>query len=465
MRGAAWIALLLAAAFPCDAATLADDPAVAAALREFDRSLAADIVSGASPGLQAAIVFDRQVLWHHAYGAADLASGRPVGEHTRFVLGSISKLFTALAIVQLRDAGRLDLDDRITRHLTWFALAGEPHPTVTIRELLLQLGGLPREPLGGSWHDRVAPTRERMIADMAAEPPALAPETGWKYSNLGYAVLGLVVEAASGETYADYVTSHLVQPLGMADTVVSPEPGTGDLATGYGDRAGGAREARPFLTMGGLLPAAGIASSAEDMARFALWMLDDADGPVLRAQSRREMLRVQAILPDWSGGQGLGFEIRRAGDATRIGHAGQAAGYAARIEVDPASRLGVVVLANADDAAPTRLAERALALLAPAVASATAQPPPAPDPSWAAYVGTYSFEGRDSTIGIVGGRLAWFDPAARDPAATRIYLDPAGPDTFRFASGGLVGETVTFETDRSGRVVSLRAGGNVDWKK
>lgn len=452
--------LLAALALIVAVPTQAEEPPEQAALAAFDAALRSDQAAHGIPGLQVAIVHGDEMLWSHSYGIADLASGTPVADGTRFVIGSISKLFTAIAIVRLRDAGRLDLDDPVRRHLPWFQLAGDPAPTVTIRELLLQLGGLPREALGASWADRTMPTREALIRDMPSEPEALPPESRWKYSNLGYAILGLVVEAASGRSYADEVAQEILVPLRMADTVVEPAAGQPGLAVGYGVPLEGKREARPFLAMGGLVPAAGIASTARDLARLASWMLSETDGPVLSARSRREMLRPQAVLPDWSGGQGLGFEIRRDG---WIGHSGRAGGFASRLEIDPAAGLGVVVLTNADEAGPNRLADRAMALLAPAVAKAA--PTLVPDPGWSKYVGTYSFEGRDSAIAIVEGRLAWQDPSAADPAKTRIFLEPAGPDRFRFTSGGLVGEIATFETDASGHVRRMVAGGGYDWKK
>lgn len=469
------LALLLGGAAQADPAARADsaaqaDPAtepppVRAALESLDHEVKSAMAADALPGLAIAVVEGDRPIWARGYGLADIAAALPVTAATRFRLASMSKLFTALAIVQLRDAGKLDLDDPVARHLAWYRLADDPHPALTIRELLLQLGGLPREAPGGSWNDRVMPSREALIAALTSEPAAIPPETQWKYSNLGYAVLGLVVEAASGESYADYVTRHILAPLGMAETVVEPAPDLPGLATGYGKRIGSGREVRPFLPMGGVTPAAGIVSSAGDMARFLGWMLDETDGPVLAARSRREMLRVQAMLPDWSTGQGLGFELRRVGGDLRIGHSGRAAGYAGRLEIDPASRLGVVVLTNADENGPGHLIDRAIALLAPAMAAAAPTAPGAPDPAWTKYVGTYRNEGRDSAIALIEGRLAWIDPQAPDPVRTRIFLEPAGPDRFRFTAGALIGETLLFETDNSGRVVSMRAAGATDWKQ
>jgi|HubBroStandDraft_1064217.scaffolds.fasta_scaffold00705_4 D-alanyl-D-alanine carboxypeptidase len=449
----------LAAAAAVRAEGLDSAPPVAAAFATLDREIAADLRARAIPGLAIAVIHGRDLLWHRDYGDADLARGDKVGPGTRFRLGSMSKLLTGLALVQLRDAGRLDLDDPVTRHLPWFRLAGDPHPAITLRELLLHLSGLPREAPGASWTDRVMPSREDLVRTLADVAPAIPAESGWKYSNLGFALLGLVVEAASGQSYADYVGTHVLLPLGMTDTVVEPKPDTPGLATGYGPRGpDGPREARAFLTMGALTAAAGIASTAADMAKLAAWALDDGDSLVLSARSRREMLRIHADFSDFSGGEGLGWETRRAGNVIRIGHAGKAAGFAGRIAIEPATGLGVVVLTNADENGPGKWVDRALDLAGPAVAAAT-PPAPAPvaDPAWQDYVGTYGTGPRDAAILVANGRLAW-----QDSSGTRIYLVPSGPDRFKWESGGLVGEPVTFERDASGRVVRMLEGGEHD---
>jgi CubicO group peptidase (beta-lactamase class C family) len=413
-----------------------------------------------------AVVHDQTLLWSHGYGQADRASGTPVTENTRFRLASISKLFTALAIVQLRDAGLLALDDRVQEHLPEFRLAGDPHPAITIRELLVQMGGLPREPARTSWQDRVMPTREQLLADLDRQEAAIPPETQWKYSNLGYALLGELVKAVSDERFEDYVRRHIALPLGMDHTLVNPADDLQDFAVGYGYRAAdGSRSPRDYLPMGGMVGAAGVTSSAADLARFVEFFLSDADSPVLSAASRREMLRVQAILPDWSGGQGLGFEIRRIGGQSRIGHAGRGAGYAGRLDIDPATKLGVVVLINADENGPTRFVDQAFAALAGPVAAALNSPPPVADPAWQRFVGRYVNEGRESEIVLADGRLAWQDPTAADPARTRVPLEPAGGNVFKFMAGSLVGERLTFDLDPAGRVVSMHAAGNTDLKK
>ena len=471
LNGAGWwrtvaagLALLIFGAAHADT-----PPQVTAALATLDHEIAADVQSHGFPGLAIAVTHGDTLVWHHEYGMADLARGEKVEADTYFRLGSISKLFTALAILQLRDAGKLDLDDRVTRFLPWFRLNGDEHPAITIRELLLHLSGLPADAPGVSFTDRVMPTRDQVIQGLPALEAAIPAETTWKYSNLGYVLLGFVVEAVSGERYAGYVSGHILQPLGMKATLVEPEADTRHLALGYSARGpDGSAEPRAFLPMGAMTPAAGITATASDLAKLGAWALQESDGPILAARTRREMLRVQADFSDFSGGEGLGWEVWPSGKnkALRIGHAGKAAGYAGKLEIEPSTGLGVVVLVNADENGPGRIVDRALDLLGPAFAAA-APPPPTPvaDPAWQDYVGTYGANHRDCAIVIANGRLAWQDPAAADPAKTRIYLEPAGKDRFKWATGRLVGEAVLFERGADGKVTRMLEGGYYDVRR
>jgi D-alanyl-D-alanine carboxypeptidase len=463
------LALLPLLAAPAVAADpIAADAKVQAALQGLDQTLGGEVAKRGFPGMAVAVIHDQTPLWLHSYGRADVAAGVAVTENTQFRVASITKLFTAVAIMQLRDAGLLNLDDPVQKHLTNFHLAGVPHPTVTIRELLLQLGGLPREPLGTSWQDRVMPSRDQLMADLDRQEPAVPPETVWKYSNLGYAVLGQLVKAVSDERFEDYVLRHIAQPLGMTHTLVNPPADLKGIAIGYGYRQDdGTREPRTFMAMGGMYGAAGVISTAADLGRFAAFFLSDAESEVLSAESRREMLRVQAIFPDWSGGQGLGFEIRRVGNQSRIGHAGRGAGYAGRLDIDPASKLAVIVLINADENGPTRFVDQAFtALVGPVTAAASlGRSPVVADPAWSKFVGRYTNEGRDSEIVLIDGRLTWQDSGFNDPARTRIPLDPVGGNIFKFTAGALVGEKLTFDLDSAGKVVSMHAAGNTDIRK
>ncbi len=213
---------------------------------------------------------------------------------TLFRIGSISKLFTATAIMQLRDTGKLRLDDPVSSQLSWFQVksAAPDAPAITIRHLLTHTSGLARELPLPYWNDLRFPTRAEMIRLAPMQPAVLAPETKFKYSNLALAIAGEIVAAVSGEPYERYVAEHILQPLGMRSTRVTPDRLTPGLAMGYRKRVPGQpREVEDFIDAGGLTPAANIASSVEDLAKFASLQFRDrpaGGAQILRGSTGRQ---------------------------------------------------------------------------------------------------------------------------------------------------------------------------------
>ena len=455
-----WMAWLSQPAAP------AQIPEVAAAIEVLDAWIAATAAAREEPGLAIGIVHDRDLIWSKGYGYADREKRLPVTPSTLFRIGSISKLFTATAILQLRDAGKLRLDDPVSSHLSWFQVksAAPDAPAITIRHLLTHTSGLARELPLPYWNDLRFPTREEMIRLAPMLQAIRPPETKFKYSNLALAIAGEVVAAVSGEPYERYVADHILQPLGMRSTRVTPDRRTPGLATGYRKRVPGQpREVEDFIDAGGLTPAANIASCVEDLAKLA--SLEFRDGPaggaqILRGSTLREMQRVEWLQPDWQAGQGLGFWIRRVGQQVRVGHDGAVPGYKSQIEMVPAEKLAVIVLINGYDADPLFYVNQALAIVGPAMASATAPPKAAPaaDPSWSSYVGTYTWKHVDAKILVLDGELTMIVPDAPNPWESRVRLTPVGPHTFKMNGGSMDGELLRFEVDASGRARKLTAG-------
>ena len=152
-------------------------------------------------------------MWAAGFGEADPARHAPATPDTLYRIASITKLFTATSILQLRDAGALQLDDPVTRHLPWFAVPSRhaDAPPITIRHLITHTSGLPREAAFPYWTEGEFPTPERLREGLARQEAVLPTETRWKYSNLALALAGEVVAAASGEPYADYVAAHVLR--------------------------------------------------------------------------------------------------------------------------------------------------------------------------------------------------------------------------------------------------------------
>ena len=198
-------------------AALAGSPEVAAALEVFDTWADWTVRQREQPGVSIGIVYDQELIWAKGYGFANLAKKIPATPATAYRIASISKTFTAHALLQLRDAGKLQLDDPITKWIPELKLSKvDPQsPAITIRHLLTHTAGIPREVDGTYWNDMNFPSREAMLPVLARMGVVWEPDKEWKYSNVALSLAGYIVEAASGEPYAEYVARHILAPLGM----------------------------------------------------------------------------------------------------------------------------------------------------------------------------------------------------------------------------------------------------------
>ena len=459
---------------------LAQNPEVASAIRLWEAWMESQMAYRQQPGISVGIVYDQEIIWSRGFGFADVEKKTPATPQTNYRIASISKLFTSTAILQLRDAGKLQLDDPVVKYLPWFKPRNKfaDVPVVTIRHLLTHTSGLPRESDFPYWTDAKFPTREQMMARLAEQETIYPPETRWKYSNLALALAGEIVAAVSGEPYHVYIEKRILGPLGMtATSVLVPPEHRARLATAYGRRMpDGKRELRPFMDTSGIAPAANLSSNVEDLARFAA--LQFRDGPaeasgagptggkqILRGATLREMHRIHWLEPDWQSGWGLGFSVRRLAGRTLVGHGGALAGYRTQVSLDPKEKIGVIVLTNSDDGDPGMYADKFFELVAPAIAKAAERPsaPKQADAAWNAYVGLYRSPWGDSQVLILNGELVIINPTAMDVRSSILKLIPVGPHTFRMegeSGGAAVGELAVFEIGADGKVARLKTGSN-----
>ncbi len=305
------------------------------------------------PGISVGIVRDQDLLWSKGYGYSDLESERPADADTLYSICSISKLFTAIGIMQLRDQEKLFLRDDITDHLPWFDIgqAHEDSGPVTIESLLTHSSGLPRESDYPYWigPDFPFPTRAQMIDRLGNQETLYPAQHYFQYSNLAMSLAGEIIQERSGRPYEDYIRSRILSPLGLADTrtYYPDDLRGGQLAIGYtGMHRDLAREpVKPFFTRG-ITAAAGFTSSVNDLADFASWqfrLLDSGDDDVLAANTLREMHRVHWVDPDWETTWGLGFNVRRDDDITFVSHGGGCPGYITSFTMIPEDRIAAVV--------------------------------------------------------------------------------------------------------------------------
>ena len=447
------------------AASVAENPHVQAAERLFSAWLEGQIAYRGLPGVAVGVVHDQQLVWSRGFGFADIASKRPMTADTRFRIASNSKIFAAIAILQLREAGKLRLDDPVSKHLPWFTMkpAGPDDGPITIEQLLSHSSGLQRE-AGDHWSSFDFPSEAELKVLMAGRQSAFPPQTRWKYSNLAFGIAGLVVEQVSGQRWADYVNANILKPLDMtASSIDRPDPG---LATPYAARTPeGTRRVLPFVDAKGMAAATGMTSNVNDLAKFiSAWFrrAPNAGGAnVISAGSWREALRVRSVDEDWESGSGLGFDIERFKGKTYAGHGGGYPGNTTMTMAQIDDKVGVIVLTNTNDSNPGDIANQLMATVGEAVAKAAkAKATPAWDPAWTRFAGRY-FGASDNVTQVVrlNKQLALLSTAAR-AAETRVLLEPIGGGRFRLTAptgGGPVGEILWFE-EKDGRVTRMYMG-------
>lgn len=437
---------------------------VLGAERLFSAWMEGQIAYRGLPGVAVGVVSDQELVWAKGFGFADLAAKVPMTPATRFRMASHSKMFTAIAIMQLREEGKLRLDDPVSKYLPWFKAkpAGDDDGPITVEQLLSHSSGMQRE-AGDHWTSYEFPTSDELRALYPQRQAAFAPSVRWKYSNLAYAVAGMVIEQVSGERWGDYVDRHIFQPLGMRDSSVDKKvPG---LAVPYARRMpDGTREVLPFVDARGMAAATGVTSTVEDMAKFvsAQFRRGARGGSqIVSTGSWREMHRVRSVEEDWTSGTGLGFDISRIKDRTYVGHGGGYPGNTTNTLIQLDDKVGVSVLTNTNDSNPGDIARQLMATVGQAVAKAAAPKPAAVawDPAWARFAGLYRGRGGDSAVVLLNQKLVLITPNATN-VDNPVTLEPLGGGRFRFVAptgGGVVGEVVRF-VEEPGRPMRMYVG-------
>lgn len=465
-----------------DASFLKDDTEVKAALLLLEAQLAAFWQEQGIPALSVALVYDQEVLWANGFGYTDLEGKIPATPQTVYRVHSITKLFTATMLLQLRDQGKLQLDDPLSKYLPGFGLKSRfgALPPVTLRQLASHTAGVPRFPPPVAKGAKRASLDERLgteafLATLKEVETTFPPLTEWKYSDLGYALLGYALSRIAGQPYDQYVQEHILRPLGMNHSgfVVTPEIER-YVRTADRRRKGESLQKVALARRAGLAaPAFGLYSSVEDMARFISLQFRDENEPaggaqILRGSSVREMRSPQWLMegtPDGFLAQGVGFRIFRLGNNVAVGHGG---GYRTTVALAPRVRVGVAVFTNGPRGeASSVAAQETLKLMIPVIERATArqkQAAPTMSPQvWQKYVGLYVAGTGHYEIRLVNDRLVLADAA--DPAIADTELVADGEHRFRTKDGYYKGELVVFEIDPAGKIVGMRYADRVFTRK
>ncbi|MCU1407892.1 MAG: Beta-lactamase [Glaciihabitans sp.] len=421
-------------------------------------------------GIQVALRVDDAVVLDVAWGSANLATGEQLTTDHLFRIASHSKTMTATAVFQLVEKGSLRLDDTIT---TWVPeLAGTALADVTLRELLGHNAGVIRDGVDNDYWQRGGEflDRDALITESQANGAVFEPNEHFKYSNIGYSLLGLAIEAASGETYNDYVKREIAGRLDLTNTgpeyelTRAEEYAAGHTGLNSGD---GERWEIEHVDTRAMAAATGWFSTASEMTSYgaAHWF---GDVTLVSDASKRLLQRQESVVSAHGrelGRYGLGFDLRKVGERELVGHSGGYPGHITRTWIDPTDKLVLSVLTNSIDGPADAIATGLLQLIDIALASA-ANGEGHDSATLAKYTGRYANLWGVTDIVDMGGKLVVIHPRYPEPLHVHTLLEVVGDDLLRMESVddfGPSGESVHFTRDADANVSSLMMGGMTMW--
>ena len=397
-----------------------------AALPEIDQLFAAFAKSARVPGIAYGVLIDGQLVHTGSVGVREIVNRSPITPDTVFRIASMTKSFTALCILKLRDEGKLSLDDPVERYIPELASLKYPttdSPKLTIRHLLSHAEGFPED---NPWGDQQLAVSEDQFTAMlkGGIPFSNSPGVAYEYSNYGFAILGRVVSRVSGQPYAAYVKASILQPLGMTSTTLEPASVPRDrLALGYRWEDNTWKE-EPQLPDGAFGAMGGMLTSSRDLGHYVGFMMsawpprDDADNGPVKRSSLREMQQTARPRPATvTGGQlaalsyGYGLRIKQTCDYRQIvAHSGGLPGFGSQMRWLTDEGIGFIAMGSLTYTGWDPVFDAATAAFARTGALTRRQPEP----------GAALLAAKDDVTRLVN---QWDDALADRIAAVNLFLD------------------------------------------
>ena len=431
------------------------------------------------PGISASVIQGQEVIWSGGFGMANPEGNLPTTDQTIGSICSISKLFTAVAVMKLYEEGKLRLDDKVAELLPWYDLPQqyEESGPVTVRGLLTHSSGLPRESNHPYWTapDFVFPTREEIISGLSEQETLYPSSTYYQYSNLGLTLLGEIVTQVSGQPYEQYVQENILIPLGLNQTrTTMPQDLYGqELAVGYSAiKRDGGRDKVQLFDAKGIGPAAGYSSTVLDLGKFAQWqfrLYDTTTTEILRPSTLKNMHLVHWTNPDWNTTWGLGFVVYKgSGGYKWVSHGGSCPGYRSTLQINPKKRRALAVIINASGTTPNKYS-RGINAIINKVKKTKEGTSEEKDVTFdiSDYKGYYNEQpwGSESYFTSWEGKLARINLPSSNPANSMSLFKHIEGDTFRrIRSDDSLGEHVYFYRDEEGTVFKYSQHGNYNYK-
>ena len=400
-----------------------------------------------SPAVSAGVVRDGALVWSTHVGSARLDPTRAPTDDTQYMIGSITKTFTAVLVMALRDAGRLSLDDRLEKYLPHTR-----HGAVTIRSMLAHASGLQREPVGRIWEKLEPPDAERLLRDLEDAEQVLPAHFAFHYSNLAFALLGQIVERLEGRPWSEVVTERILAPLEMNHTGLTPDEV--GRALGYQVHPHAAvATVEPVFELKAAAPFGGLWSTVADLGRYAAFVADPIE-EVLSADTVNEMCQpvIMTDVEGWSRAFGLGYDLQRTGERLLAGHGGAMPGFLSGLRVQRQDRVGAMVFANTTAGAETTALAGQLvnAVLDAEPSSAPLWTPSKSQPGFDGMLGSWWAEGAEIVFEVRDNALWSRIPGGPSVSDTRFVRTDA--DRFRAVAGRERGELLEITRGTDGGV-------------
>jgi CubicO group peptidase (beta-lactamase class C family)/D-alanyl-D-alanine dipeptidase len=318
-----------------------------------DRWIAVQVKTRDVPGLSIALVDDQRVVWAKGFGLADPERSIPASAETVYRAGSVSKLFTDIALMQLVEQGLVELDAPVKRYLPDFEPRNPFATAITVRHLMSHTSGLVREPPVGHYFDPSSPPLPEVVKSLNQTTLVHEPGTIVKYSNAGVTVVGAIIEKVRGESFPNAVSRSLLLPLGMSHSSFDPgQAAPALMAKGAMWTPDGRVVATPVFALG-TGPAGNLVSTVTDLGKFISFLFAEGRaagvaGAVVKPETLHSMIETRPTAAGKTSTFGLGFAVSSIDGQIRIGHNGAIYGFATELEALPNHKLGVVVMASLD---------------------------------------------------------------------------------------------------------------------
>jgi D-alanyl-D-alanine carboxypeptidase len=328
---------------------------------KIDAAVREALSGGSVPSVSLAVVQDGRLAHVRAYGRARLSPARSATPATRYTIGSVSKQFTAAAILMLAEEGKLRLDDPVARFLPQLTRAGE----VTVRQLLSHTSGYqdywPQDYVIPIMFEPISPTQ--IVQQWAGKPLDFEPGTDWQYSNTGYVIAGLIVEQVSGQPLFEFLRQRIFVLLGMRSVLdVNTDRLTESDAVGYMRYGLGPLREAPKEAKGWVFAAGELAMTAEDLAKWDISLMNQT---LLKPESCQAMESVVVLKNGLPSSYGLGLKVAKSTWGPKLSHGGGASGFISQNVIYPQAKVAVVALANGEGDALGPICERISAILLP----------------------------------------------------------------------------------------------------